>query len=202
MLPEESAAFRKVFRSRKFYLYFFLFGIFLVVVIPYLIIDALIPDKRESLIGMSPAEVIKQFYYAVNSFDLNMVQDCSNSQNINMLTNRIFLITFREYTIYRSNYFHGVEGDPGDELIPLMLPEQWISMGKPELQPGTRVFGILIYSITEFAANKFRVEYDFYDTDYSDKSNIQTPDVTGYVDICEMEKENGVWIINNIEQVS
>ncbi len=202
MIPEESAVFRKVFRSRKFYLYFLLFGIFFAVIIPYFIIEALIPDKREALIGMSPAEVIEQFYYAVNSFDLDMVQDCSNSQNIDMLTNRIFFITFRESTIDHNNYFHGVESNPGDELIALMLPEQWISKGKPELQPGTRVFGILIHSIMEFAENKFRVEYDFYDTDYSDKSNIQTPDVTHYIDICEMKNENGFWIINYIEQVS
>lgn len=200
MIPEETAAFRKDVSYNRFYLKFIIYGLFATCILVYFIIEAVIPDKKEALIGLSSMEVVEQFYDAVNLFDFDMARDCVNTQNVNMIGNRIFFTVFQEFIRHHTEFFHGIGFEPMQDVINMISPEEWISNGKPELKPRSRVFGVLIHKMTELSENRIRVEYDFYDTNYLDESRIQVPDAITFTDICELKQENGAWIIDRIDQ--
>ncbi len=178
---------------RKYYKIFLvaLFGLILTGVTTLTILKNILAPPLT--MNMSPVEVVESFYTAQNEFNHELIEDClsGNAGKKVKDESELLFISSRFSKIYEKEN----EG--------IIIAQEWLDGGKPELSPLATVYGVANLKITKKGESIFIAEYDKFYPDEAEK--VGRPLSSRAYHIKEKlflkTKNNKYWNIYKIEEI-
>jgi hypothetical protein len=166
--------------------------------IPMSMLRNYLEPRRTS--GMAPREVVETFLYAQNELDHDLMEDTvvdrAGQQYVREATN-LFVVSRMRMSVEMS-----------DSIVD---PVVWTENGRPELEPGQWVYGVVNAELEEISSSDesaaFRVRYERWSPEQDtqgdpDDIDLETPlGFSGSMreDIFRLRREQDDWVIFEIE---
>ena len=174
-------------------------GLAAVVVVLALIAGDMLRAQKDKpdFSGLSPRELVRRYYLAVDTIDLDSLEACGDKKAIK--NDEDTLINLTVLTKTRTAY----EGKS-----PVVRAESWVASGKPQLAPDAFLYGIDDLAITEesgYGGDRavFKAEYSLWYLDKPDSAPLDAasvPTESRRSDILTLERGKRGWRIVDLER--
>jgi hypothetical protein len=147
-------------------------------------------------VGLPPEEMIALYYQSQNSLDSELLGDCLDrgvkSDAENMVT--YLFVTSRTRLAYEQN----------DGLV---MAQEWLDQGKPEVDPTSMIYGITNLDITQLDEDTYLAEYDLWAPSSGEEPENDETYAGNRVDQMSIREELDVrlkkdyWLITEIRRI-